>query len=69
MTAGQIVAFIEISEPGSGAIRDEIGAQTTLAERAAHDLLHFAFMQIYARPKPVPEANRRLVYRPAPTPI
>jgi SAM-dependent methyltransferase len=37
--------------------------------RFAGVVLIEATKQIYARPKPVPEANRRLVYRPAPTPI
>jgi SAM-dependent methyltransferase len=37
--------------------------------RFAGVVLIEATKQIYARPKPVPAANRRLVYRPAPTPI
>ncbi len=48
VAAAQVVAAIELREPRRRALRDEVGFQAGVAERAADDLLHLAFVQVNA---------------------
>ena len=51
VAARQGVAPVKFRERRGGFFGDEVGAQAVAAERAADDLLHLAFMQVYARTK------------------
>ena len=51
VAAEKPVAPVKFGEPRGGFLGDKIRAQAGVAERAADDLLHFAFMQVNARTK------------------
>ncbi len=52
MTAEELVAPIELSEPGGGAVGDEVGGGWGIGGKGgAHNLLDLTLMQIDARPK------------------
>jgi hypothetical protein len=57
VAAGQAGALVKFREPRGGAVGDKVRAQAGIAERAADDLLHFAFMQVNARTEHAPKLN------------
>ncbi len=51
VAAVEMVAPVEFRKVGRAVIGDEIGPRSTLAQRAADDLLHLAFMEVDAGPE------------------
>jgi ankyrin repeat protein len=60
VAAVEAVAFVKLREPCRRLGRDKIRAQAGLAERAADDLLHFAFMQVNAGTKHESKLKRKV---------